>query len=138
MRNHNKLIFAIILVLSLFLKADERSTFIKGVDLSALLQVEEHGGLYKENGTAGDALVILKKRGINAVRLRLWHTPESYNNLEKTLQMAQRIKSMQMQFLLDFHFSDTWADPGHQTKPVTWEDGFRMVLSSLAVESITR
>ncbi len=99
------------------------SEFIKGVDLSVLSEIENNGGIFKENGNPKDALQIFKDHGINFIRLRLWHTPSGgYNNLEKTLSMASRIKSFGFKFLLDFHYSDTWADPGHQTKPAAWDN----------------
>jgi arabinogalactan endo-1,4-beta-galactosidase len=96
--------------------------FIKGADLSFLPQIEDLGGVYKDNNTPKDALKIFKDHGFNCIRLKLWHTPaENYNNLEKILMMARRIEEQDMQFLLDFHYSDTWADPGKQTKPAAWQ-----------------
>jgi arabinogalactan endo-1,4-beta-galactosidase len=96
---------------------------IKGVDLSVLLEIEEHGGIFKENSIPKDALQIFKDHGINYIRLRLWHTPaDGFDNLDKTLLMASRIKTLGLKFLLDLHYSDTWADPGHQAKPVAWEN----------------
>ena len=101
----------------------KRSEFIKGVDLSALLEIEEHGGIFKENGIPKDALQVFKDHGINFIRLRLWHTPANgYDNLDRTLLMASRIKTLGLKFLLDLHYSDTWADPGQQTKPAAWEN----------------
>jgi arabinogalactan endo-1,4-beta-galactosidase len=101
----------------------KRSEFIKGVDLSILLEIEEHGGIFKESGIPKDALRIFKDHGINFVRLRLWHTPANgYDNLDKTLLMARRIKTLGLKFLLDLHYSDTWADPSQQTKPAAWEN----------------
>jgi len=101
----------------------KRSEFIKGVDLSALLEIEENGGIFKENGIPKGALQIFKDHGINFIRFRLWHTPANgYDNLDKTLLMANRIKTLGLKFLLDLHYSDTWADPGQQTKPAAWEN----------------
>jgi arabinogalactan endo-1,4-beta-galactosidase len=95
--------------------------FIKGVDLSVLYTIEANGGIYKENGIPKDGLQIFKDHNINFIRLRLWHNPANgYNNLNETLIMADRIKSMGFKLLLDFHYSDTWADPGHQSKPSAW------------------
>ncbi|MBN1559822.1 glycosyl hydrolase 53 family protein [candidate division KSB1 bacterium] len=100
-----------------------KGEFIQGVDLSALAEIEDHGGIFKENGMAGDALQIFKDHGINFIRLRIWHTPVAgYDDLDKTLRMARRIKALGLKFLLDFHYSDTWADPGHQQKPAAWEN----------------
>ncbi|MGD8628858.1 MAG: glycosyl hydrolase 53 family protein, partial [bacterium] len=67
-------------------------------------------------------LDILKDHGFNYVRLRVWHTPPgAYCSLENTLLMAQRIKQKDLGLLLDIHYSDTWADPGHQSRPAAWE-----------------
>jgi arabinogalactan endo-1,4-beta-galactosidase len=95
--------------------------FIQGVDASFLQEIEEHGGTYYENGIPKDALRIFKNHGVNYVRLRIWHTPTSgYNDLAHTLTMARRVKSLDLGLLIDVHYSDTWADPGHQTKPAAW------------------
>jgi arabinogalactan endo-1,4-beta-galactosidase len=95
--------------------------FLKGADVSFIPQIEDLGGVYRVNGVPQDPLIIFKDHGINCIRLKLWHTPsENYNNLEKILYMAQRIKDQNLKFLLDFHYSDTWADPGRQTKPAAW------------------
>src|ERR1019366_819064 len=84
---------------------------------------------YKSNGVTQDAVAILKNRGINCVRLRLFTSsaaqaqadPYDYtNNLAYTLPLAVRVKNAGLKLLLDFHFSDTWADPGHQAKPAAW------------------
>jgi len=76
-----------------------------------------------------DGLAILKDQGLSCVRLRLFTSsaaqahadPYNYiNNLDYTLPLAQRVKNAGLQLMLDFHYSDTWADPGQQTKPATW------------------
>ncbi len=96
--------------------------FIKGADVSFIPQIEDNNGIYKEDGVAKDPLQIFKDHGFNYIRLKLWHTPdENYNNLEKILYMANRIKQKGLKLLLNFHYSDTWADPGHQKKPAAWE-----------------
>ncbi len=97
--------------------------FIKGADISFIPQIEDNGGVYKEAGLPKDPLKIFRDHGFNYIRLKLWHTPaENYNNLEKILYMAGRIKAQGLPWLLDFHYSDTWADPGHQRKPRAWEN----------------
>ncbi len=97
--------------------------FINGADLSFLPQIEDLGGIYyDEEGNPTNALQIFSDHGFNYIRLRLWHTPEDdYNNLARILNMAERIKSKNLKFLLNFHYSDTWADPGKQFKPAAWE-----------------
>jgi arabinogalactan endo-1,4-beta-galactosidase len=96
-------------------------SFIRGADISFTPQIEDLGGKYTENGAQKDLLDILKKNGVNYVRLRLWHTPiDGYCGLQRTLAYAVRIKSKGFKFLLDFHYSDSWADPSKQTKPAAW------------------
>jgi len=96
--------------------------FITGVDLSGLPGIEDHGGLFTESGIPRDALSIFKDHGVNFVRLRIWHSPAGgYSNLDHTLLMAQRAKAAGLGILLDFHYSDSWADPGQQTKPSAWQ-----------------
>ncbi len=95
--------------------------FIKGADISFLEQVEDGGGVYTEGGEPRDALDILAGHGFDYIRLRIWYAPgEGYCGLEGTLRMAGRIKEKGLGLLLDFHYSDTWADPGHQAKPAAW------------------
>jgi arabinogalactan endo-1,4-beta-galactosidase len=107
---------------SLFSQSQSDS-FIRGVDISFTQQIEDLGGKYKINGIEKDVLDILKDSGVNYIRLRIWHTPiNGYCGLEKTLEFARRIKSKGFRFLLDFHYSDSWADPGKQTKPAAWQN----------------
>lgn len=103
--------------------------FIAGVDLSHLQFFEDRGITYRVNGQVQDALTILKNRGINCVRLRLFTSsaaqaqadPYNFtNNLSYTLPLAGRVKNAGLKLLLDFHYSDSWADPGKQTKPAAW------------------
>jgi arabinogalactan endo-1,4-beta-galactosidase len=103
--------------------------FIVGVDMSHLAFFENRGIAYRVNGQTQDALAILKARGINCVRLRLFTSSAAQaqsnaynytNNLTYTLPLAVRVKNAGLKLLLDFHYSDTWADPGKQTKPAAW------------------
>ena len=114
-----KIILLLIFIFNICIKP--QSEFIKGIDVSTLLQIEDNGGVFKENGVSKDPLQIFNEHGINYVRLKLWHTPISnYDNLQKVIIAAQRIKNNGLKFLLDFHYSDWWADPGNQTKPAAW------------------
>ncbi|NLM09320.1 MAG: glycosyl hydrolase [Clostridiaceae bacterium] len=106
-------------------------SFIKGVDISVQNEIEQLGAKYFKNGKEFDVIEILKDFNINAVRLRLWYDPYDENNrpygggtndLPVTIKIAERAKSKNMQFLLDFHYSDFWADPEIQKKPKAWED----------------
>ena len=88
-----------------------------------LKQVEENGGLFYENGNQIDPIQLFKDKGINTARIKIWHTPSlNYNNLESVLEIADRANSVGLDLLLDFHYSDTWADPSSQTKPSSWVD----------------
>ncbi|ELV2767231.1 arabinogalactan endo-beta-1,4-galactanase [Enterobacter cloacae] len=105
--------------------------FIKGADISTLLEAEQHGAkFYNQNGQQQDAIAILKANGVNYVRLRLWVDPQDAsgktygggsNNLENTIALAKRVKAQGLKLLLDFHYSDFWTDPGKQFKPKVWE-----------------
>jgi len=97
---------------------------ILGADISSLKKSEDLGGIYRESdGTATAALQILKNHGLNYARLRVWVDPaDGYHNKEKILEMAQRLKDLDIKLLVDFHYSDNWADPGKQIKPAAWKD----------------
>ena len=96
---------------------------MKGVDLSMLKQVEDNGGLFYENGNQIDPIQEFNSKGINTVRLKIWHNPlQNYNDLESVLEIAERVKNADLDLLLDFHYSDTWADPSNQNKPAAWEN----------------
>ncbi len=101
-----------------------------GADISFLPQLEDRGLKFKDNGVEKDAIQILKDHGFNYVRLRIFHNPSLENgyspgkgfcDLQHTLDMAKRVKAAGMKLLLDFHYSDYWADPGKQYKPKAWE-----------------
>lgn len=95
--------------------------FLFGADVSYEPQVTAGGGVYYNAGEATDLFVILQAHGLNIIRLRLWHSPfDGNNSLAETLSLAERAKAAGCGVLLDFHFSDTWADPGHQDKPAAW------------------
>jgi len=93
-----------------------------GADLSFLKQAEDRGVIFKDEGTPKPGLQIFKDHGYNWIRLRLFHTPsELPNNLDYTLTLAKAAKKLGFKFLLDYHYSDTWADPGKQFLPKAWE-----------------
>jgi arabinogalactan endo-1,4-beta-galactosidase len=96
--------------------------FAIGADLSFLKAAEESGFQFKENGQAKPGLEIFKDHGYNWIRLRLFHTPtELPNNLEYTIALAKEAKKLGFKLLLNFHYSDTWADPAKQYIPKAWE-----------------
>jgi arabinogalactan endo-1,4-beta-galactosidase len=95
-----------------------------GHDISALERIEQAGGIFRDAGTPGDAIAILRAHGANLFRLRLFVAPNGtevqVNDLAYTVRMAQRVKAAGAQLLLDIHYSDTWADPAHQVTPAAW------------------
>jgi arabinogalactan endo-1,4-beta-galactosidase len=96
--------------------------YAMGADLSFLRQAEERGTAFKDDGQTKPGLQIFKDHGYNWVRLRLFHTPTRLpNNLEYTIALAQDAKKLGFKFLLNYHYSDTWADPAKQFLPKAWE-----------------
>ena len=95
---------------------------IRGVDISSLKKNEDRGAVYVDtSGTQRDAIAILRSAGANYARLKVWVNPaDGYNNKARVLPMAIRIKAAGMKLLIDFHYSDSWADPGKQVKPAAW------------------
>jgi len=101
-----------------------------GADISFLPELEARGMKFSDNGVAKDAVEILKDHGFNYVRLRIFNNPaadsgyspgKGFCDLPHTLAMAKRVKAAGMKLLLDFHYSDYWADPGKQYKPAAWK-----------------
>lgn len=104
--------------------------FIKGMDISMLPELEALGGRYYENGIEKDLLTICKENGVNIFRFRLWNHPygrnhTSYgggsNDLKTLLELARRAKEKEIDYMLDFHYSDFWTDPKKQIKPKAWK-----------------
>lgn len=101
-----------------------------GADISWVPEMEARGRIIYENGQEVDAVRLLKNHGFNYIRLRIFVNPENekgyspgkgYCGLDSTLAMARRVKDAGMDLLLDFHYSDYWADPQKQFKPLAWE-----------------
>ena len=98
-------------------------SFFFGADLSYVNEMEDCGAVYNSrSNTAIDPYVLFASEGANLVRLRLWHNPEwtNYSNLDDVKKSIQRAKNQNLKVLLDFHYSDTWADPQHQKIPEAW------------------
>lgn len=107
------------------------SKLIKGMDLSTLLELEKCGAKYYDNGKEKDILDIMKQYDVDTIRLRLWNDPKSEsgeaygagnNDLDTTIAIGQRVTDAGFGVLLNFHYSDFWADPGKQIKPKAWAD----------------
>lgn len=109
-----------------FLPAGAAHDYAVGADLSFLRQAEERGVRFKDGGVEKPGLQIFKDHGYNWVRLRLFHTPSNHprplpNDLAYTIAAAKDAKALGLKFLLNYHYSDTWADPGKQFIPKAWE-----------------
>jgi len=102
------------------------STFAQEVrwacDLSFVPKLEHNGAVFRQAGVERSALQIFRSAGFELVRLRLWHTPtEPWHGIDSVLAFAERAHDLGFKILLDIHYSDTWADPAHQTKPEAWQ-----------------
>jgi arabinogalactan endo-1,4-beta-galactosidase len=96
--------------------------FIRGADMSYLPLIESEGTIYKHDGVAEDAITTLKNAGCNAIRIRLWKNPvDGHSGLTEVKAFAQRVRAAGLKVWLTVHYSDTWADPGAQAKPVAWQ-----------------
>ncbi len=103
--------------------------YYKGMDISTLPEVERCGGTFYQNGVETELLTILKDYDVNLIRVRLWNDPyseqgEPYgagtNDFKTAVALIRRAKKAGMDVLLDFHYSDFWADPGKQFVPKAW------------------
>lgn len=96
--------------------------FAKGADISWLTQMEGAGRIfYNSSGTAQDCMQILKNLGTNSIRLRVWVDPVGgWCNTADVVVKAVRAKNLGLRIMIDFHYSDSWADPGQQNKPAAW------------------
>jgi len=107
---------------------------IVGADISSVQAAEDRGVKYSDGGVQKDILAILKDHGFNYIRLRVFndptrptprdrpYSPQGYCDLPHTIAMAKRVKAMGMGLMIDFHYSDSWADPGKQFTPSAWAD----------------
>lgn len=126
--------FLIVLIFSFLIIASPQSgscqkqkpAFAKGGDISWLPQMEASGfKFYDSNGIAQDCFKILKDHGFNTIRLRTWVNPSNsktsgHCSKDETVAMALRAKKWGMRIMINFHYSDTWADPAKQNKPKAW------------------
>ena len=103
------------------------NTFAKGADIGWLPQMEASGYKFlNDQGVQEDCFKILKDHGINSIRLRTWVNPSDnpasgHCSKDETVAMAVRAKQWGMRVMIDFHYSDSWADPSKQVKPKAWE-----------------
>ena|SRR5947209_14261859 len=120
------LLYLVILIVCACKKSDSSSpvinppptstdtTFYKGADISWVTQMEANGvSFYNRNGIKEDAFQLMKDIGMNSIRLRIWVNPsDGWCNTSDVLFKAIRANSLGMKLMIDFHYSDSWADPG--------------------------
>ena len=120
------------------------SKFVMGADLSYVNQILDHGGIYKDGGVEKDPYQIFADKETTTARFRLFHDPQwikqaygdenkqLYHNFDDVALGIQRAKDQGMEVLLDFHYSDIWADPANQEVPAAWEgENFEAVKDSI-------
>ena len=98
------------------------TTFAKGADISWVTEMESKGcKFYNAAGQERECTAMMKELGMNSIRLRVWVNPEGgWNGKADVVEKARRAKALGLKLLIDFHYSDTWADPGHQAVPAAW------------------
>ena len=105
---------------------------IRGMDISSYTALKKAGVKYYDfDGKETSLLKVLHDNGVNYIRIRIWNDPtnekgETYgggaNDVAAGLEIAKEAAQYDMKLLLDFHYSDFWADPGQQRKPKDWEN----------------
>jgi arabinogalactan endo-1,4-beta-galactosidase len=135
-RDIKKLLGLCLMITSLTISAamPASAQFARGADIGWLSQMEAQNYVFKNNsGVQDNCLDILKGKGLNALRLRVWVNPSGgYCGKKDIATMSHRADSAGFKVMLDFHLSDTWADPSHQTKPAAWtQDSLSQLLTHL-------
>lgn len=102
----------------------DMSGFAQGADVSWLTEMEKAGNkFYTSSGREMECMTLLRELGMNAIRLRVWVDPaDGWCNKTDLLAKAWRAHHLNMRLMIDFHYSDSWADPSQQTKPAAWKD----------------
>lgn len=117
------LVSVLILSLSFSAYAQNKETFWLGADISGTTELEARGEkLYNRQGEIRENTALMKELGLNAIRLRVWVNPRNgWSGAQDVLEMAKRAKYYGMALMIDFHYSDWWADPGKQIMPAQWQ-----------------
>lgn len=131
------------------IKFYKTSEFVMGADLSYVNQILDHGGVYKDSGNVEDPYQIFRKYGANVIRFRLFNNPawtkevygasgtQMYNDFADVKKGISKAKEAGIQVCLDFHYSDTWADPSKQKKPAAWDTLTRIFVLSDSIYNYT-
>ncbi len=124
-------------------KEEGKKEFWLGADISGTTFEESKGVIFTDTlGNAKENTQLMKDYGLNAVRLRVWVNPEGgWSSKEDVLEMAKRAKKLGMEVMVDFHYSDWWADPGKQNIPAEWKefdlDGMKNALANHTEETLS-
>ena len=120
---------------TIFDRAAHEKDFAFGADIGFVSQMESWGTKWLDkNGRQKDILQILKEQGINNIRLRVW-TTSGFCGKNDVVNMCKRAKAKGMGVMIDFHYSDTWADPGSQTIPSAWTNMLCFIYNNNALRS---
>ncbi len=116
-----------------------KGTFAKGADISWVTQMEADGQkFYSADGREMECTALMKEIGFDAIRLRVWVDPEGgWCGKDDVLTKARRAQALGMRIMIDFHYSDTWADPSNQKTPAAWA-GLNLHELAFKVETHTR
>lgn len=122
----------------------DRTEFARGADVSWITELEHKGYTFSnQDGVEKECMQLLRDDcGVNAIRLRVWVNPvEGWNNINDVVIKARRANNLGQRVMIDFHFSDTWADPGAQITPAAWTDldlnGLKSAMSAHITEMLT-
>lgn len=124
----------------------KESGFARGADVSWLTQMEAEGRKFytpRTDRQEMECMELLRDYcGVNSIRLRVWVNPkEGWNNIDDVVVKARRAERLGLRTMIDFHFSDTWADPGHQEMPAAWKelsfDELKNALAQHVTETLT-
>lgn len=124
----------------------ERGTYAKGADVSWLTWLESKGYTFAtpgENSVTKECMTLLKDDcGVNSIRLRVWVNPaDGWSNIDDMVVLARRANDLGLRVMVDFHMSDSWADPGKQNIPEAWADmdlaSMKMALADHVTEALT-
>ena len=128
--SHPRIIIYIFICLLAFISCNEKITttnpnpnFAKGADISWVTEMESKGIKFRNiQGEERECTALMKELGMNSIRLRVWVNPkDGWCGKEDFMIKARRAKSLGMRLMVDFHYSDWWADPGKQNKPDAWK-----------------
>ena len=113
------------LMACVMLQAQDKKDFVRGADVGFLQGQEQRGVVFHDrNGKERECLELLKNDyQMSAIRMRVWVNPRGGDcDKNALLAMAKRVKALGMDFMVDFHYGDSWADPGKQPIPAAWRD----------------